>query len=237
MPKPFDPLWERLLRGGVGRRQARRYHAELSDHLEDLIAEERRTAGAAEARSRALARLGSTDALAGAMISRREFRAWSARAPVAAYLIAPSAALAIGGALAMAGVVITCTALRSVGGAAADLPAWLKPAADGAVFFTGSILPVVLGWALSATAIRQRSSPLLPILGIVLLAAIGAGMHLGVTLPSPHGHGEINIMLSLGPTLSDWAQTARHLTLNLVLMLTPYAYATLSRADLADSGV
>ena len=39
MQTSFEPLMEALLRGGVARRPARRYLAELQDHLDDLIAE------------------------------------------------------------------------------------------------------------------------------------------------------------------------------------------------------
>ena len=95
MQASFDPLRRRLLEGGVRQRPARRYLAELKDHLDDLIAEERRAmSDPREAETRALSRLGSFDMLAEAMIERREFQTWGRKAPVAAYLIAPAVTLA-----------------------------------------------------------------------------------------------------------------------------------------------
>ena len=62
------------------RRPARRYLAELRDHLDDLIAEERRAmSDPREAETRALSRLGSIEMLADAMIERREFQPGAAR--------------------------------------------------------------------------------------------------------------------------------------------------------------
>lgn len=219
----FDPLWERLLQGGVARRPARRYLAELQDHLDDLIAEERRAAAdEADARSRALARLGSVDALAAAMIARPEARAWSRRAPVAAYLIAPAFAFAAGAALAMAGVVLTANWLRRASGGAADMPPWSLAMAADVVFFSNGVLAVLLGWFLGAMAIRQRSAPVWPVLGIVVLAAVGAAVQLQVTLPSAAGHGEIGF--------SPRAGFGGRLALNLALTLIPYAGLSLWRA-------
>jgi hypothetical protein len=230
MQSALDPLWERLLEGGVGRRPARRYLAELQDHLDDLIAEERRVASELrDAESRALARLGSLDVLAGALIARREFRALSSKAPVATFVIAPSAALALGTVLAVAGVVLTSIWLRSVAGAPTDLPAWSRSLAAGVVFFSNAMLPVLLGWALGATAIRQRSSPFWPVLGIVILAAVGAAIQVGVTLPSATGHGEIELSSSFR-SLFGWVGYAGRLILNLTLTLTPYAGLNLWRA-------
>ena len=235
MLSALDPLWERLLEGGVGRRPARRYLAELQDHLDDLIAEERLVAsGLRDAELRAEARLGSVEALAGAMISRREFRALSSKAPVATYMVAPSAALALCTALAMAGVVLTSMLLRGAARTPSDLPAWSKSLVDGVVFFANNMVPVLLGWALGATAIRQRSSLFWPVLGLVLLAVVGAAVQVGVTLPSATGHGEIEFSSSFG-SLPRWVGYAGRLALNLTLTLTPYAVLTLWRSAHAGS--
>jgi hypothetical protein len=113
MSAVFDPLHEQLLQGGVGRRHARRYVAELRDHLDDLVAEEIAAGHApGEARERAMARLGDMEALAQAMTARSEFRAWTARAPAAAYVLAPPLALCLGVALAMCAIVLMVNMLR-----------------------------------------------------------------------------------------------------------------------------
>jgi hypothetical protein len=215
MQSLFDPLWDRLLRGGVGRRHARRYVAELKDHLEDLLADERREGSKMmDAESRAQARLGSPEVLAGAMIARRELRAWSARAPVAAWLVAPSVGLVLCTALTMAGVVMTSKWIGS---------------ADGVVLFSNVVLPVLLGWALVAMAVRQRSAPVWPVVGLIVLAALGAALQVQVTLPSAGAHGEIGVASSFA-SLSAWGSCAGRAALNLALTLTPYAGLGLWRA-------
>ena len=157
---PFAGLKDRLLQGGVRPRHARRYLSELQDHLDDLIAEERRAAAdERDARARALARLGSTEALAGAMIARPELRAWSSKAPALVYVIAPSTVLVACTMAAMAAIVIKATSLSHAGAAPTDLPVWLHQAAAGVVVAANSLLAVALGWGLAAMAIRQRSAP------------------------------------------------------------------------------
>src|SRR5215467_1901130 len=90
MQEPFSELRERLLDAGVAPRHVRRYVKELREHLADLTAEEAHAGSArAESEMRAMARLGSIDDLAKAMIDQRQFRSWSTRAPWAVFSVAP----------------------------------------------------------------------------------------------------------------------------------------------------
>jgi hypothetical protein len=189
----FDPLWRRLLEGGVRPRPARRYLAELKDHLDDLIAEERRAmSDPREAETRALSRLGSFEMLAEAMIERREFQTWGRKAPFAAYLIAPALALEAITALTVVGVVMTVKQVHADAGVG-DLPAWVSEFATGMMFFSHAILPVLLAWALGVVAFRNRSALLWPACGIVALAALGGLFHPILTLPTATGPGEVSI--------------------------------------------
>jgi hypothetical protein len=216
MPSRFDSLGEQLLRGGVGRRHARRYVAELKDHLEDLIAEERREGSRPmEAELRAQTRLGSPEALAAAMIARPELRTWSARAPVVAWSVAPSLALVAGAALTMGAVV---AAAKQIG------------SAEPAVAFSNLILPVLLGWALVALALRRRSAPVWPLVGLLTLAVLGAALQVQVTLPSAGARGEIYLAPSFG-ALAGWISFIWRLALTLALTLTPYAGLSLRHAQ------
>lgn len=96
MQKPFVDLRERLLRAGVAPRHVRRYVKELTEHLADVIAEERRLGrNQSDAESAAFARLGGTDDLAKAMLDQPQLRSWSARAPWATLGLAPVACLAV----------------------------------------------------------------------------------------------------------------------------------------------
>jgi len=191
MPASFDPLWERLVEGGVRRRPARRYLAELKDHLDDLVAEERRaTSDPQDAEIRALTRLGSFEMLADAMIERGEFQSWSRKAPLATYLVAPVVALVAGTALAVVGVVMTAKGVHM--GPAAAPPEWLRDMASGVAFSSHAVLPILLAWALGVMAIRHRSPLVWPVLGIVVLVLLGAAVRIGLTLPSPTTHGEVS---------------------------------------------
>jgi hypothetical protein len=182
-----------LLDGGVQRRPARRYLAELKDHMDDLIAEERQAIGdPREAEMRALSRLGSLDMLAEAMIERREFQTWGHKAPFAAYLVAPAVALAATTALTVAGVVMTVQQARGAA-AGGPLPSWLGEFATNMMFFSHAILPVLLAWALSVVAFRNRSRLIWPVGGIVALAALASALHPTVTLPTAVTQGEVAI--------------------------------------------
>lgn len=192
MQASFDPLFRRLLEGGVRRRPARRYLAELKDHLDDLIAEERRAmSDPREAETRALCRLGSFEMLADAMIERREFRTWGHKAPFAAYLVAPAAVLAAATALTVLGVVTTVKHFHAPG--AGPVPGAVSEFAAGMMFFANVILPVLLAWALGVAALRNRSAALWPACGIVALAALGSVFHVGLTLPTAMTQGEVVI--------------------------------------------
>jgi hypothetical protein len=193
MQASFDPLWRRLLDGGVRRRPARRYLAELKDHLDDLIAEERRAmSDPRDAETRALCRLGSFEMLADAMIERREFQTWGRKAPATAYLIAPTLGLAAVTALSVVGVVMTVKQVQGAAGGGA-LPGWLSEFATGMMFFTHAILPVLLAWALGVMAVRNRSASIWPASGVLALATLGSIFHPILTLPTATTHGEVVI--------------------------------------------
>jgi hypothetical protein len=90
MEKQFRELRDRLLRAGIAPRHVRRYMRELKDHLADLKVEEERAAhDRSVAEQKALARLGTSDDLVQAMITQRQFRSWSTRAPWAAFGLGP----------------------------------------------------------------------------------------------------------------------------------------------------
>jgi len=224
MPREFDLLRERLLRAGIGAAQAGRYIAELKGHLDDLSAEEQRAGWSPnDAETRAMRRLGYVDALAEAMIARRELRSWGARAPLAAYVLTPPVILAIATAAWLALLVGVCAWLRSSASSPADWVAWMRPLADGAVWFSNTTLSMVLGWGLAASAIRQRAPIAWPMLGLVVLAAVGAALQVDVTLPVAGAHGEID--LGSGPSGSPFGLAGfwGRFALNLVATATPYA--------------
>ena len=206
----FEALRETLLTGGIAPRHVRRYLVELSEHLDDLTAEQR-TLGYDEtdAALRARARLGEDRELAAAMLEQKSLRSIAARAPWAIFGILPSFA-AVLAMLVPLGVLVLIG--KSLGFAAkgAIRPHWFELAAMAAaicanlVFFPlASALFVALVarqrlsayWALIAVAI-----PLILFLHSVAEFSIPGhpGMHVGVGLAP--------IFLAKGWTtaIADW---------------------------------
>lgn len=238
MSRAFEGLREQLLRGGVGPVRADRYVAELRDHLDDLVAEEREAGRSpADARAQALQRMGDTDALAAAMIARPELRSWPAKAPFLAYVVTPMALLALAIGAWLVTLVSGINWLRDRTGDRLDLAYWLGPWADGLAWFSNTMLALLLGWALAATALRQRAPAAWPVAGLVLLAAVGAALQVGVTLPRAGVPGEIELsanfngLNALGLT-SFWGRFAFDLAVTAI----PYALARLWRPNLTAIG-
>jgi len=231
MKKPFHELHERLLRAGVAPRHVRRYLAELSDHLADLIAEEQLAGhNRADAESAALLRLGSSDDLARAMIGQHQFQAWSARAPWATFGLGPLALL-------VAAYFLACLILWS--GWQIFLPLSRTPFVriDGiAVLFFGvgrSIYfaaPILVGWVIVLIAARQRLKLLWPIAGLVPIAFIASMARVHVTRPSvPGAAGHVSMGLSF-PTIQGVFFTLLYVLVILSLTLLPYLLWRLLRA-------
>lgn len=171
MAEPLELLEERLLRAGVAPRHVKGYLTELSEHLDDLTAEEE-TLGCSplEARSLAVSRLGDVDTLARAMISRPELRSWAFRAPWAVFVLVPIVAY-------QAIIILAIVATKIVGGPRAlSAPAyeqlhhvWLPQE-----ILTFWIAPIAIGCVLGFVAGRQKLRFWWPVLGPVLVAIAGS---------------------------------------------------------------
>ncbi|THD56238.1 permease prefix domain 1-containing protein [Phenylobacterium sp.] len=223
MSREFEQLRERVLGGGIGRTHAARYIAELRDHVEDLLAEEREAGRPPkEALARAMQRLGDVDALAEAMIARRELQAWSARAPVAAFVVAPLVMLGLVIALWIAALAALCVAARHAGWAPSDLARWTGRVASGAARLSNTSLPVLMGWILAGTAVRQRAPAGWPMLGLVVLAAVGAAVQVSVTVPFAGAPGELSLSTGLA---GYWGRFA----LDLAATTAPYGLVSVWR--------
>lgn len=190
MAKRFDELRERLLRAGVAPRHVRRYLRELREHLADLTAEEE-VAGRsrADAEGAALVRLGGTDELARAMMERREFRSWCARAPWAVF--------GLGSLMVLAGAYFAaCFILWS--GWKMFLPNAVTPFGSvvagpiyglqniyfqmGRMIYFGA--PIFIGWAIGTVAARQRLRAVWPMVGLAVIALMGSAAHVHVFRPA-----------------------------------------------------
>lgn len=237
---PFRELRERLLRAGVAPRHVRRYLAELSDHLADLTAEEERSGlSRADAKSAALARLGDTDRLAAAMLDKPQLRSWTARAPWAAFGLAPLCLLAAAYCLACAWLWIGWHAFLPN----ADSPfgAAVQGPIDGLqnlYFQAGKFLyitaPLLAGWAIALVAARQRLRAAWPLVSWTLVAWMGATARITASRSlAPHSLGHIRMALFV-PAPNALLSTLLSALVLLLLAALPYCVWTMSRRrDLA----
>lgn len=205
-PEFFSELRERLLRAGVAPRHVRRYLNELADHFADLRAEEERAGRSrAGAEAAALARLGTEDELARAMLEQRQFQSWCARAPWAMFGPAPLLFLA-------AAYLLACLYLWlgwRVFLPGADTPfggrAYSMYDLANLYFQAGKyyyiFAPVLVGWGIGLLAARQRVKPAWPALGLLLIAWMGATAQIQAgrsAVPAGLGHISMKFFV-LGP--------------------------------------
>lgn len=227
MQKPFQELRERLLRGGVAPRHVGRYLNELTDHLADLTKEEERGGLThADAEAAAVARLGSIDHLAKAMLDQRRFRSWSARAPWAMFSVTPL--------LLLLAAYLTAALILWSGWEiflpAADTPfGQTTPAISslGNIYFQlGRLIyfsaPVVIGLALGLVALRQRLAAVWPMVGIVLVAWMGGTAQIHVSRSGAPHSPYIALSFFVQPPDQTVTQCLLHVLVYFALIAVPY---------------
>jgi hypothetical protein len=237
LPKELrNQLRDRLLRAGIAPRHIRRYLAELHDHLTDLRTEENLTSlptteSQAQTESAALTRLGSIDTLADAMTRQSHLRSLAARAPWAAFALAPLAALAAAWAVGLFLLWIGWNIFLPY----AATPFVRIQGVEILVFGSGRLLyfaaPILTGWAIAIVAARQRLNPLWPTLGILLVSLLGGAsqVHVRRSLIAPFRHVSMGFTLLQG-SLADSLHTFQfaHFAVNLLLTFLPYLLWTIT---------
>lgn len=232
MPKPFDELRERLLHAGVAPRHARRYLAELADHLRDLTAEEEGAGRSRpEAEEAAFLRLGSVDDLATAMTGQRQFQSFSVRAPWAIFGLAPLLALVVAWVVALFILVSgwtmflpgSKTPFVRVGG----FPSYYFGA--GRMIYEWA--PILIGWSIALIAVRQRSRLAWPALGLVVLEWIAGTAQLHTAPPAaPGALGHVVMNLARAGSIHDFFSVAVRPLILVTVTALPYLIWRLQRA-------
>jgi hypothetical protein len=234
MAKPFHELRERLLQAGVAPRHVRRYLTELTEHLADLTAEERRAGRSrADAESAALIRLGGMDDLSKAMTEQRHFQSWCVRAPWATFGLAPLLFLAVAWFVAL--LILWSGWKMFLPGAdtpfgghrISGIANWYFQAGK-ALYFSG---PIFVGWGVGLIAARQRFKAVWPAVGLVLIALMGATVqvHAGRTAV-PGGLGHIRMDFALGTSAQSIPEALFHTLVIFSLAVLPYLIWRLRRA-------
>lgn len=206
MAKQFLELRERLLCAGVAPRHVRRYLTELEEHWADLACEEERSGKSLkDAEAAAFTRLGNIDRLAQAMIARREFHSWYARAPWAMFTLMPLLILG-------AAYLIACCYLWL--GWRVFLPGADTPFINnsGSIYSLSNIYfqagkyfylwaPILVGWLIAFISARQRLRAMWLALALLLIAWMGgtAQIHAGRSAVHGFGHISMNFFVMHGP--------------------------------------
>lgn len=183
--REFTALRENLLSAGIAPRHVRRYVRELSDHFDDLVADECAAGIApAEATRRAGIRLGTDDELLEAMTARREFRSLAARVPWLVFALAPPVlvlVLLVAAALVLIGGIMLYAAVY---GGSLPLPAEWRFLADAACTAANFAAGPAAALALAVVAVRQRMAARWAAIGLAAAALGAAFSTLEVGLPS-----------------------------------------------------
>jgi len=220
----FKALRESLLKGGVAPRHVRRYLAELSEHLDDLTAQQREAGYDAEdAAIRAHARLGSDAELARAMLEQKQFRSLAARAPWAVFgLLPPVAAMAVFFAL-MGSIALVANLCGMIVHHSIDAPPWFRLLMQAAILFGNFALAPLLATIFVLGAMRQRLGLGWPVLASLLIASLD--LQLQVNFPAPGERGG-SFLLGAALWMDHFDSLVQHWPLTvtqLVLTLLPAA--------------
>ncbi|HVW73891.1 MAG TPA: permease prefix domain 1-containing protein [Rhizomicrobium sp.] len=216
----FDALGEILLAGGIAPRHVRRYLAELSEHLDDLTAEQR-AAGfdPQDAAIRARARLGDDAELAQAMLARKEFRSWAARAPWAFFGLLPPLVTVLTAFVVVTPLVLSAKIAGLIGHGGINATGWFRMLAAVLFAFGNFAVPPLLAAGFVRLAQRQRMRPLWAVLAILMIALVD--LKFQAHFPAPgHQGGSVGVGAGLWlyhahDLIEDWQLSLTQLLLTL----------------------
>lgn len=238
MTTQFHELRERLLHAGVAPRHVRRYLSELADHLADLTEEEQQAGlNLAEAQSAALVRLGKTDDLANALIEQRQFQSWCARAPWVTFGFVPL--ICLGAAYLAACLYLWFGWKVFLPGADTPFGPLVAPTNSFAnmYFQAGKFYyhsaPILVGWTIGIVAARQRLKAIWLMVGLVLIAWMGATAQINASRTAVASLGHISMEFFLLGHSSPTSATLLSACVIFTLAILPYLVWRLRRASVA----
>ena len=195
---PFETVTEALLKGGIAPRHVRRYIGELTDHLEDGIAQQKAAGfGEDDARIRARALLGDDRELTAAMLEQTRFRSWPARLPWLVFVIAPFFLLTICLLALLFPIFAIGDGARHITGVTGIPSDFLRQLSWALLTGLNLLALPLLALGLGALAHRQRITPVWPIAGTVLLLPLF--LHVGMAFGDPALHKDGQIMVTMAP--------------------------------------
>ena len=212
--------FERLLVAGeVAPKVVTRTIAELRDHYEDL----RLSHSEAEARTK----LGSFDAIASDLLSRRELLSWSARYPWLIYGLLPTVAVAIAIVAAATTVGYGWLAVEWYVGTKLLPPEFVHAVINAIFWSIAHVFPVVLAVVIGSHALKASRPLFWPILGLTVLCLVGGGLDFSANWPdAPDGPRTIQVGIAYGPPFPDLPQAVLYGVMNLAIAVCLIALLT-----------
>jgi hypothetical protein len=220
----FEALREILLKGGVAPRHVRRYLAELTEHLDDLTAQQRAAGYDGEdAAIRARARLGEDSELAAAMLEQKSLRSIAARAPWLVFGLLPPVAGIAASFILIAPLALIARIFHMATPGSIHAPGWFQTLAFTVTAIGNLALEPALAAGFVFLATRQRISYLWPVLTVILIALLDLQFRAQFAPAGQHGGS-----LSIGATLwlshwQSWVETWPLSLARLFLTLLPAA--------------
>jgi hypothetical protein len=189
----FEALREALLKGGIAPRHVRRYLAELSEHLDDLTAEQRRLGyEGSDASLRARALLGEDAELAAAMLEQKSLRSLPARAPWAIFVLLPPVAGIAAAFLLIAPLMLAAHGFHMVTPRGINAPEWFRTLTFLVTGLGNLTLAPLLAAGFVFLAARQRLAMAWPVLAVLLVAVLDIQYRIHFPAVGQRG-GEIGI--------------------------------------------
>jgi len=184
----FKELSENLLRAGIAPRHVRRYVAELRDHYDDLLRDEKaKGVSHSVAEDAALARLGDNTALAQVMLDQPHMRSVVSRHPWAVLGLGPIT-------LAITIIIASVFAYRGIGefyrpdpNTSAQVPATWRTMIDGWNLALMYVIPLLLAALAMAIGLLHRITTTWTVGGAVLLVGLASFFDIFVQWPTSPG--------------------------------------------------
>jgi hypothetical protein len=161
------------------------------------------------------------------------FQSWCARAPWATFGLAPLFLLA-------GAYLVACSILWL--GWKAFLPGADTPFGGGRMYGFANLYfqfgklyyfsaPILVGWGIELIAFRQRAKAVWPVIGLVLIAWMGAAARIQAGRTAvPGGLGHIRMDFALGPSVQSLHDGLFHALMILLLTVLPYLHWRFKKA-------
>ena len=197
----FASLQERLLRGGIAPRQVERLLLELRCHVAALLDEEIARGQTVEvARTVARSRLGSDDEILRKALEQPALRSWGARWPVLVCALLPPVGLLALSVGALAALVSGLAVSQHWN------PAWWERSVRLIAWLVLYGFPVLCSYLLVRYTVTRRLGLAWPLIGLLLMSALGAWTTFTVAWPRAGVQGRLSAGVGFS---TDWDSLMR----------------------------